>query len=312
MYDTIANAAEQLLWKPEIERPADFSKLNHSIVAGMGGSALAADLIPAIWPEIKIHTHRDYGLPFNTQGALVIASSYSGNTEEAIDVFRSARKEKLPTAAIATGGELARLAEAEEVPLVRLPMTGIQPRAARGYSMQALLALMGCSAQSEELTQFGKKWDPRSVEEAGKRLASRMHGKVPLIYTSERNRAIGYNWKIVFNETAKIPAFANAIPELNHNEMNAFDNVLAGNAFVFVILCDAQDHPRIARRMEVLEKILLSKGWPVEVITLEGSSRIMLMQNALTLGDWTGYHTAMLMNHDPDTVPAVEAFKKML
>lgn len=312
MYDSIANAAEQLLWKPEIERPSDFSKLHYTIVAGMGGSALAADLIPAIWPEIKICAHRDYGLPFNTQGALVIASSYSGNTEEAIDAFRTSRKEKLPTAAVATGGELARLAEAEEVPLVRLPATGIQPRAARGYSMQALLALMGRSAEAEELAQFGKKWDPRGAEEVGKRLASRVHGKVPLIYTSERNRAIGYNWKIVFNETAKIPAFANTIPELNHNEINAFDNVLAGNAFAFVILRDAQDHPRVARRMEVLEKMLLSKGWPVEVVTLEGASRVAVVQHALTLGDWTGYHTAMLMNHDPDAVPAVEAFKKML
>jgi glucose/mannose-6-phosphate isomerase len=312
MYDAIANAAEQLLWKPDIERANDFSKLHDTIVAGMGGSALAADLIPTIWPEIKIRAHRDYGLPFNAQGTLVVVSSYSGNTEEAIDAFRAARKEKLPTAAVSTGGELARLAEAEEVPLVRLPMTGIQPRAARGYSMQALLAVMGRTAESAELAQFGKKWDPRSLEEAGKRLASRIHGKVPLIYTSERNRAIGYNWKIVFNETAKIPAFVNAIPELNHNEINAFDNVLAGNAFVFVILRDMQDHGRVLRRMEVLEKMLLSKGWPVEVVNLEDTSRIALVQNALTLGDWTGYHTAVLMNHDPDAVPTVEAFKKML
>ncbi|MEK7630984.1 MAG: SIS domain-containing protein [Patescibacteria group bacterium] len=312
MYDAIANAAEQLLWKPEIERPADFSKLHYTIVAGMGGSALAADLIPAIWPEIKVVAHRDYGLPFNTQGALVIASSYSGNTEEVIDAFRIARKEKLPAAAVATGGELARLAEAEETPLVRIPATNIQPRAARGYSIQALLALMGRDREAAELTAFAKKWDPRSIEEAGKRLASRVHGKVPIIYTSERNRAIGYNWKIVFNETAKIPAFANTIPEQNHNEINAFDNVFAGNAFAFVILRDAEDHPRVARRMEVLEKILLSKGWPVEVVTLEGTSRVAITQSALTLGDWTGYHTAILMNHDPDAVPAVEAFKKML
>ncbi len=312
MYDAIANAAEQLLWKPEIERPADFPKIKNIVVAGMGGSALAAYLIPAIWPEINIIAHRDYGLPFNTQGVFVIASSYSGNTEEVIDAFRTARKEKLPTAAIATGGELARLAEAEEVPLVRLPQTGIQPRAARGYSIQALLTLIGRDAESKELVTFAKKWDPRGTEEVGKRLASRVHGKVPIIYTSERNRAIGYNWKIVFNETAKIPAFANTIPEQNHNEINAFDNVLAGNSFAFVIVRDAEDHPRVARRMEVLEKILLSKGWPVEVVNLEGNSRVAVVQNALTLGDWAGYHTAMLMNHDPDAVPSVESFKKML
>jgi len=312
MYDAIANAAEQLLWKPEIERPADFSKLHYSIVAGMGGSALAADLIPTIWPTKKIFAHRDYGLPSNEGDALIIASSYSGNTEETIDAFRTARKGKLPTAVITTGGELARLAEAEEMPLVRLPQTGIQPRAARGYSMRAVLALLGSEKELEELAAFGKKWDPRGIEEAGKRLASRIHGKTPIIYTSERNRAIGYNWKIVFNETGKIPAFANAIPEQNHNEINAFGNVLAGNAFAFMIIRDPEDHPRVARRMEVLEKILLSKGWPVEVISPEGSSRVAFVHNALTLGDWTGYHVAMLANHDPEAVPAVEAFKKML
>ncbi|MEK7649461.1 MAG: SIS domain-containing protein [Patescibacteria group bacterium] len=312
MYDAIANAAEQLLWKPEIERPGDFSKLHYTIVAGMGGSALAADLIPAIWPETKILAHRDYGLPFHTQGALLIASSYSGNTEEVIDAFRAARKAKLPTATITTGGELARLAEAEEVPLVRLPANGIQPRAARGYSIQALLALMGREKEQAELSVFAKKWDPRSFEEAGKRLASRIHGKMPIIYTSERNRAIGYNWKIVFNETGKIPAFANVVPELNHNEINAFDNVFAGNAFVFVLLRDVEDHPRVARRMEVLEKLLLSKGWPVEVVAPEDTSRVAFVENALTLGDWTGYHAAMLANHDPNAVPTVEAFKKML
>ncbi|MEK7083119.1 MAG: SIS domain-containing protein, partial [Patescibacteria group bacterium] len=197
-----------------------------------------------------------------------------------------------------------------------MPNTGVQPRSALGFNLKALLKIMRQEGASADLRALSDALLPVSFEHAGKKCAKRLHDRVPLIYASARNAAIAYNWKIKCNETGKIPAFMNVIPELNHNEMTGFDahestEKLISN-FYTLILRDDEDDPRIQKRMEILERLYTKRGIPTEIVAIEGAGRFEKIFSSLYLADWVAYYTAQEYGSDPNNVPMVEEFKKLM
>lgn len=284
----------------------------------MGGSHLAADLI-SIWkPELDLVVWSDYGLPplKDLKERLIIASSHSGNTEEVIDVFEEALKRQLHTVAVSTGGKLVALADLIRTPYVLVPQTHIQPRSALGYSLMAILTAMGEKKAISELSKLERLLSPRRYKNSGKALARRLKGRVPVIYSSQRNKAIAYNWKIKFNETGKIPAFCGAFPELNHNEMTGFDSKgktkPLSKKFYFIILMDEKDNSKIKKRMRVLAGLYRQRGLSVEIIPLRGQNIWLKIFSSLILADWASYYTACEYGVEPEQVPMVEEFKKLI
>lgn len=318
MYEAIKNFAKQFLWEPRIENAEGFALHKKFLVAGMGGSHLAADLLKIGKPDLDLVIHRDYGLPSRCEGRLVIASSYSGNTEETLDAYDAAKRRGLPLAAVSIGGKLLERAAHDGIPYIQMPDTGIQPRSALGFSLKALLALMVEEAGLRETGKLAEILDPAVYEEEGKELAAKLKGYVPVIYTSRRNAAIGYNWKIKFNETGKIPAFVNVFPELNHNEMTGFDvadstrPLSAG--FFFLFLTDRSDHPKIVRRIETTRALYRDRGLRCAVLELveRGDNVFYKIFSSLVLVDWTAYFTAMGYGVEPEQVPMVEELKKRI
>ena len=322
--DDIKNYAKQFEYAPIIENaaklPTGAKKCKKFIVCGMGGSHLAADIMKAWHPELDIIVWSNYGLPplpdAELKERLVILSSYSGGTEETIDAFAAAKEKRLPMAVVAARGKLIALAEKNKVAYVQMPDFHQQPRMATGLSLIAMLTLTGEKSWMAEARQLATQLHPAREELRGKDLAKRLHGTVPVIYASARNAAIAYNWKIKLNETGKIPAFQNVVPELNHNEMTSFDTkaktISLSNRFHFVFLKDGADDPRIIKRMSVLEKLFKDRGFKVEVMFLQGKTEVHKIFNALVLADWTAYYTAKLYGVDPEQVPMVEEFKALI
>lgn len=318
MHEAISKQNSQLAFEPEIEFADHLHTYEKFVVSGMGGSHLAADMLQCWNPLLDIIVHEDYGLPAlgpeHMSKRLFIASSYSGNTEEVLDGFETALARNMPLCAIAVGGKLLDRAEQEKIPYIKMPDMGIQPRSALGFSMKALLKIMGKENVSAELRTLSDILNPSNFDHAGRKLAKHMAGRIPLIYSSTRNRAIACNWKIKFNETGKIPAFMNVFPELNHNEMTGFDAIestasLSKN-FYTLILRDEEDHVRTQKRMEILEKLYNDRGIPSITIALTGASRFERIFSSLYLADWAAYYTAEHYGADPNNVPMVEEFKK--
>jgi glucose/mannose-6-phosphate isomerase len=318
--DDIKNYHKQFNYEPKIENASKLKKFGKFLVAGMGGSHLAADILKDWHPELDVMVWSNYGLPAlkekELKDRLVILSSYSGNTEETIDAFNAAKAKRLSFAVVASRGKLISLANKFKVPYVQIPDFHMQPRMATGLSLLALLALMEEKTWLAETRLLANQLHPAREEHRGKDLAKRLHGTVPVIYASTRNAAIAYNWKIKFNETGKIPAFYNVVPELNHNEMTGFDTkakttTLSRN-FHFVFIKDAGDDRRIIKRMNVLEKLYRDRGFQTEIILLQGKTELQKIFNALNLADWTAYHTAKMYGVEPEQVPMVEEFKKMI
>ena len=320
MYDDIKNFYKQFEYEPAVENKKALKKFESFVVAGMGGSNLAAGLLKAWRPDLQIIQHRNYGLPAlplkTLKKSLFIASSYSGNTEETISSFAEAVKRKLPVAVIAAGGKLLDLARKRKKPYIQIPNTGIQPRLAVGFNLMAILKLMGNENGLREAGELKNLLKSNEYERAGKSLAKKLKGHIPVIYVSERNSAIGYNWKIKFNETGKIPAFTNVFPELNHNEMTGFD-VKEGTKelsrkFSFIFLKDPADNLRIIKRMNVTERLYREREFPVEVLILNGQNALHKIFSSILIADWASYHIAGEYGVEAEQVPMVEEFKRLI
>ena len=319
MLDAIKSFADQFAYKPVIVNAKKLKKYKKYILSGMGGSHLSADLARIYDPALPLIIRSDYGLPqmlaHEHKHSLFIASSYSGNTEEVIDGLNKALKAKVPAAVIATGGKLIKLAEINNLPYIQMPNTCIQPRLALGFGLNALFKLLDREDALRDCYRLAKTLKPSRLEKIGQALAAKLKNRVPIIYCSRTNKAIAYNWKIKFNETGKIPAFYNVFPELNHNEMTGFDAKPASRHlsknFYFIILKDKTDHKKIQKRMIILERLYKKRGLKVAVMELKGN-KLEKIFNSLVIADWTALYTAKNYGLEPEQVPMVEEFKRLI
>ncbi|MBU2545390.1 bifunctional phosphoglucose/phosphomannose isomerase [Patescibacteria group bacterium] len=319
MKEAIKNFPNQLRFEPIIENKKTLISTKNFVVCGMGGSHLAADLLKTWNPLLNLIIHHDYGLPVLTNGLnnyLIIISSYSGNTEEAIDGFHEAITKKLPVACISTGGKLLELAIKYKKPYIKIPDTGIEPRSALGFSMVSLLKLMKEEQALLEIKRTADIIDMNKTEKEGEILAKKLKDFTPIIYASTKNEPVAYNWKIRFNETGKIPAFYNTFPELNHNEMVGFDGEkktekLLKN-FYFIFLKDKADHPRILLRMEILKELLKKKGFPVEILEFEGKNIWEKVFSSLLIADWATYYIAQQYGLKAQETEIINNFKNTI
>ncbi len=316
IYEDIKNFPKQFEYKPVVENQTELGKFKKFIVAGMGGSNLATDLVKILRPDLEITVHRDYGLPEYLEkdlpaqaGTLVILSSYSGSTEEALDAYKQAGRRNLSRIAIGAGGELLKLAESDGVPYIKFPSDKIQPRIALGWSFLAHLKAIGDEKLLGESADLAEALKPEAEEEKSREFARDLKDSTPIIYASNRNKGLSYIWKIFLNETGKVPAFANVFPELNHNEMTSFGN--DGGDFFFLFLKDDSDNPRILKRMEVLKDLYEKKGYKVKVLEFSGSPLRKIFSSFLATV-WTAYYLAKERGVDPEGIPMVEEFKKMI
>lgn len=319
MRQIIVDFPKQFIFEPKIENRRNFKSKKSLIVLGMGGSALAADLAKIANPQLEILAHRNYGLPAipksRLKNSLIVASSVSGNTEEVVDGFKIALKLKLATIVVSKNGRLLELAKKFKIPYIQLPKVEMPPRMALGYQLLAIFKAGGEERIIKDLRQAAKNSKPLDWESRGKKLAKKIKGFVPIIYSSAENQPLAYNWKVSFNETSKIPAFFNVFSELNHNEMAGFGEgktkKLTEN-FFFIFLKDKNDRPEIAKRMTLTAKLFQNRNLPAEIIELKGKNVFERIFSSLILAYWTAFYLAKIYNVDPQANLLIEKFKKEL
>ena len=312
-----------------LKLPPEYRQVNKIVILGMGGSAIGGDLLRALAePEcaLPIVTNRDYTVPaFVNAETLVIASSYSGNTEETLAAFEEARQRSAALLSITTDGKLAQRARELGVPLLTFRYQS-QPRAALGYSLVSLIGVM------QELGFIGDK--AADLEEAiavmealqeeiretvsvtenlAKQLARRLHGRLPVIYGSGYLGEVAHRWKTQLNENAKAWSFFEQLPELNHNAVVGyqFPEELAERILV-VMLASSLDHPRNKARFQVTQEILTKLGIAYETIETRGESPLAQMLSAIHFGDYVSCYLAMLYEVDPTPVQVIDYLKERL
>ncbi len=334
MYDLVCGFPEQ--WSTG-RRIAEEAALNVSlegknqvVVVGMGGSAIAGDLVRCFAIDqspVPISVVRNYELPASVnENSIVIASSFSGNTEETLAAFEQALERKATIICITSGGKVAELATEHNLPIVTIP-GGMPPRAALGYSLSVLMVV---SARLGLITLTDADWDEsqaileKQVEEYGNpegdhqamAVAKELATRFPFVYSATgMMETVNVRWRGQFQENAKKLAVGNVYPELNHNEIMAWQfangKTFHGNLGV-VVLRDEADHNRIQHRMDVTRQLLSEKaGYWVELETT-GKSRLARMMSVISLGDWVSLYLAYLRDVDPTPIGLIDRLKTEL
>jgi glucose/mannose-6-phosphate isomerase len=295
-------------------------------LVGMGGSAVAGDLLGALaqpGAPFPVHVVRGYTVPaWVGPDALVVASSYSGHTEETLAAFEAARVRGARLLVLSSGGELGAQAERHGFPWVRVP-AGFPPRAALAFLLLPLVVVLdrvggglGPPAEREEavrvLTALGAELAPEvpTGENAAKALAVRLAGRVPAIYGSGLTAPVAYRWRTQLEENAKVLAVSGELPEMNHNAIEAWG---AGpeTAWAVVLLRDAGEHPRVARRAGLTREIVGARA-PVHDAWSRGEGRLARLLSLVLQGDWTSYYVSLQRSVDPWAVDRLEAFKRRM
>jgi glucose/mannose-6-phosphate isomerase len=298
------------------------------LVAGMGGSAIGADLLAAYvspYCLVPFFIHRDYDLPDWARGSdtLVIASSHSGNTEETLSAFDLAIIRKCRCLAITTGGTLAHKAQQKEVPLWKFEHRG-QPRSAVGYSfgllLAALLHLDFIPDPSKEIVeaicvmreqQNILLAEAPSKQNPAKQIALRLVGHWVSVFGAGILAPVSRRWKGQISEIAKAWAQFEFLPEADHNTLAGIINPkeLHPN-FISIFLRSPSDHPRNLLRGNLTRKIFTSEGLKTEVIDAKGDFPLAHLWTCLHFGDYVAYYLAMANGVDPTPVSAIESFKR--
>ena len=311
--EKIRNFREQFTAKLEI-RDWNFDVVKKKFLfCGMGGSHLAADLLRIYNSEIDSYIHSDYDLPqlLDLKERFVFIISYSGNTQETISSLNSALRKKLKVGVITLGGKILNLAEKYELPRIVLPDLNIQPRLAVGLIFRAILKIIK-PKDCLKLENSMKKFNPKTYEDQGKKLAQKIKNAIPIVYCSRQNFPLANYFKISFNETSKSPSFVNYFPELNHNEMVGFLYQRLAKNFYFLFLQDQQDHFLVQKRMKILNRWLKNKQYKTTLLNITKKNIFEKIFSSVILALFVSYYLALFRNVSPADASIINKFKRYI
>lgn len=334
MFDAVYKLPEQIQHAFEIGKginvdvkPEDIDLV---VISGLGGSAIGGNLLRVFVHDtckVPVIVVRDYVLPaYVNSRTLVVASSYSGNTEETLSAYNDAREKGAKIVAITTGGKLAENAQKDNYPVIKIP-SGLSPRAALGYSFIPLLMLLvkiglipSIEDQVEEtvkiLSDLREKYKPEipTDKNLAKRLTLKLWNKLPIIYgISGTTEVIAERWKGQICENSKAPAYFNIFSELNHNEVVGTESPkhILG-LFEVVMLHDTEDHQRNAIRMDITKDLIKGVVSGVNDIYSIGETRLARTFSLIYLGDYVSLYLASLYQNDPTPVKKIDILKGRL
>ncbi len=324
---------EQLLeaWKLGLKLPLPaMEPVEKIVVAGMGGSAIGADLLASFLSDklsVPMNVHRDYGLPEYAKGrsTLVVVSSHSGNTEESLSALEQAEKNHCQVVCLSTGGKLQKKGEEKGYPVWLFKHNG-QPRAAVGFSFGLLLALVtrlglipDPAAEVEDavrvMTALQKKIraDVPLLSNPAKRLAGQLVGRHVTVFGSSFMAPVARRWKCQINEVAKTIASFEALPEADHNTLAGISNPQDQIQHELAIfLKAAADNPRNLLRVDKTREIFMLEGMGTDLFNAEGESRLAQMWSTILFGDYTAYYLAIAYDTDPTSIPPIMALKESM
>lgn len=301
------------------------NKPDRIIIAGMGGSAIGGDLMRD-WLKDRItaplEVYRGYELPiYANNSTLMVAVSYSGDTEETVSAYKDAMKKGCMAVVICSGGALARLAEENKTPLILVP-TGFMPRFAISHlflSLAVVFEKVGLIKTDDEIAdaiavlkgvrrEIGRS--SPSGANVSKQIALRVGERIPAIYGFGPYKAVAKRIKTQFNENAKIPAKWEFFPELTHNEIVGFESDLSGLLFP-IFLRDKVESNKYRARIEIAKEIVSEKCRIFEIYPI-GTEKLAKMLSVMYIGDFASVYTAVLRGVDPTPIKEITRIKKAL
>jgi glucose/mannose-6-phosphate isomerase len=309
------------------ELPAAYRDIDRVLVLGMGGSAIGGEIAGGFTGgRVQVCVHRDYGLPYHPdERTLVIASSYSGNTEETLSGFTEALGTPAKKLAMTTGGRLKELAEERNIPVYIIDYKS-PPRMAFPHSFMPVLCIfnkLGLMGQNppdvqpalEAIKRLRDEYSeecPLSANPA-KQMAERLAGRIVVVYGSGVLGAVARRWKTQINENAKNWAFFENFPELCHNAIVGYGLPQdIKDRIIVLMLRPPHLSPRLEIRYEAVEELLIRGRIKHESVLSAGEDDLAQVLSLVLLGDYVSSYLAILNGVDPLEIKAIDCIKDCL
>jgi len=331
MYEKIIHFPEQILqayFEVKLHEPKDptlpkRSDIDQLIICGMGGSAISGDIAQTCFSkDLPITVVKDYKIPYLTEKSLVVVISYSGNTEESISCFEQAAEVTPHLGAVTSGGRIKELLQESNL-WVELK-AGMPPRSAVGHLFFSLIKILEFYKIIPVQEAVVKKIVASVIKKAGaiclaveedknfaKNSAVKIQGKIPVIYPAAPALfPLAYRWKCQFNENAKYPAFCHTFPEMNHNEIEGWENDVLNTQFLPIFLKRVDEPENYDKRIRAFKQILQKNKIDYLEFFLDGESLMEGIFSLIYLGDMISYYLAVLDNTDPTEIKYIDLLKK--
>ncbi|MEX1052250.1 MAG: SIS domain-containing protein [Patescibacteria group bacterium] len=310
-----------------------YKKAKNAVICGMGGSRFPSLIISKLFKEkftIPYEIVDDYVLPgYVNNETLVIASSYSGTTEEVVMGAKDAVKKGAMLTGITTGGELIDIFEKNSSPyylFVPKFNPSNQPRIGFGYMVGGHLGLLinlgyikadentvNSSINNLKLLTKNLMIDNPTEHNPAKKMASDILEKYPYFIVSEFLTGVGNAVANQTNETAKTISSFRIIPELNHHLMEGLKHPdMLKRLGVFIFFFSDLYSERIIKRFKITKEVVEKNSIQTLWHELQGQNKIEQVFELMAFGSYLSMYLAALRKEDPTVIPFVDYFKEQL
>lgn len=296
--------------------------IDHVIVCGMGGSAYGAYVAQSLFKEelkVPIYVNNDYHIPaFATNHSLIVLSSYSGNTEEVLVCANEATEKGYQITGVTTGGKLAEFLQEQNIPALIISPThnpSGQPRLGTGYMVLGFLLLLeklGLVSLPEVSEAIGDvEKNQENIKSSAKEMAEKLVDAIPLIFSADILNGNAHIIRNQLNETAKVLAMFEDIPELNHHLLEGLTNP-KGKKITAVFLESSFYSEIIKKRVDLTKDVVIKNNGEILSFNAVGSTKLAHVLSTLSFGGFLSLYLALLYDQDPSLIPWVDYFKKQL
>lgn len=299
------------------------------VIAGMGGSAAAGDYVAALSESCSstpVAVVRAYDLPaYVSHSTLVVVASYSGETEEALAMYRAGRDRGARLAVVTHGGKLGGMARADGVPVFRVDYDAA-PRAAFAHGLAPLLraaqgaaaldlretAIAEAAARHQALMSGALGRETVTANNPAKRIAAGIEGSTPLVLSAGHLAPAGDRLKNQLAENSKVLAAAERLPEAGHNLIVGLGGPPPLLPWAVVSLESTSYHPRVGAQFEAATEFFARRGLRVFRVDVSGRSPLEELLAATAWGDAISYYLAIGRGIDPTPIPEIHELKRAL
>lgn len=324
MDDLIQAFPEQLKRAIEIGEAAKIGKskfpVRNILISGLGGSGIGGTILANVLRDdiaVPIIVCKEYQIPaFVNENTLVVISSYSGNTEETLSALMQAFKKEAQIVCITSGGLVKEYAETNDIDYIQID-GGAPPRSAFGQSFVQLLYILHHLGLLENgFKQYLQdaivllNTEEEAIKEQAKEIASKLTGKIPVIYSDSKFEGVSIRFRQQINENSKMLCWHHVVPEMNHNELVGWREKNEKIAVVFIR--NNKDFERNQERMEFTKEVVSQYASDVIEIYSKGDSDLVRCMYLIHLTDWVSFYLADLKGVDASEINVINKLKSKL
>jgi glucose/mannose-6-phosphate isomerase len=324
MKELVADFPKQLQKALLIAQSAQLNKSNTAIqnvfISGLGGSGIGGSIVAELISQeatCPIIINKDYFSPaFINENTLAIICTYSGNTEETIQVLKHCIEAKAKITVITSGGDAAHIADQHKLDYILLP-AGFPPRSCIGYSICQIIKVLHFHKITEvnhllevENTIALLENQHQQIITEAENVAKAIYNKLPIIYTLGNTEGVVIRFRQQLNENSKMLCWHHVLPEMNHNELVGWTE--KNDDLAVIIFRYENDYYRTVKRLEVCKEVFAKYCNTIIEINAKGNSAVQRALYMIYLGDWISCLIADIKKVDAVDISIINHLKSEL